>query len=231
MNLRGLGSIEQALAVAAHPNTRLHYSQFGEDVIIESMLDGLGLDRAPGFYVDVGAFHPHYVSNTRLLHLRGWSGVNIDANPAAIALFREQRPRDRNIVAAISDVEEDVEFTVYRLAALSTADPASKAAYVREGRADIVQTLALRTRTLRDVLAEAVPDGQHVDLMSVDVEGFDLRALRSNDWLRISPRLLLVEDPALSLGDRPGSEIFQFMRALGYRLASHAHITSLYIRG
>jgi FkbM family methyltransferase len=230
MNLRGLGGIEQALAVAAHPHTSLHFSQFGEDAILESMLGILGLGGGPGFYVDVGAFHPSQISNTRLLHLRGWSGVNIDANPDAIALFNQQRPRDRNIHAAVSDVTEDVEFSIYRLAALSTADPASKAAYDREGRGELVRTIRLRTRTLRDLLAEAVPEGRKVDVMSVDVEGYDLRALRSNDWSRVSPRVLLVEDPALSLGERPGSEIFRFLRPLGYRLASQAYITSLYVR-
>jgi FkbM family methyltransferase len=230
MDPRNLGSIGEALRVLAHPNTRICFSQFGEDIIVAAMLQAYGRAGQPGFYVDVGAYHPVYLSNTQMLHLSGWTGVNIDANPTAIARFQEARPGDRNIHAAVSDRDADVEFDIYALDALSTADPDSKAVYAREGRAQLQGTLHLRTRTLRSILNETVPPGRQVDLMSVDAEGFDLAVLRSNDWERYAPFFLLVEDPALSLLDRPASEIFAFLRPLGYRLASQAYITSIYVR-
>jgi FkbM family methyltransferase len=230
MDLRHLASIDQALRVLAHPNTRVCFSQFGEDIVIAAMLQTLGRERTPGFYVDVGAFDPVYASNTQMLHLRGWSGVNIEANPAAVERFRQARPGDRNVHAAVSDRQEEVEFDIYTLAGLSTADPASKAAYARDGRAELAQRLRLPTRTLRDILAEHVPAGRAVDLMSVDVEGLDLAVLRSNDWSRFAPYFLLVEDPALSLLRQPDSEIFRFLQPLGYRLASQTYITSIYQR-
>jgi FkbM family methyltransferase len=208
----------------------VHFSQFGEDVVVEAMLDQLGLQGRPGFYVDVGAFDPVRGSNTYMLHLRGWSGVNIDANPAAIERFRQARPNDRNVQAAVCDQEIEVEFDIYALAALSTADPSAKAAYAREGRAQLVETLFLQTYTLRSILDRCLPQGQAVDLMSVDVEGFDLAVLRSNDWGRFAPSILLVEDAAMSLQRPQDSEIFRFLTALDYRLASHTLITSIYLR-
>jgi FkbM family methyltransferase len=230
MDLRQLASIDQALQVAAHPNTRVCFSQFGEDVVVAAMLQTLGRDTGTGFYVDVGAYDPVQVSNTCMLHLRGWRGVNIDANPAGIARFQQARPNDRNVHAAVADAETDVDFDIYTLGAISTADPAAKAAYAREGRAQLVQTITLRTRRLRDILAETVPQGQSIDLMSVDAEGFDLSVLRSNDWVRYAPLFLLVEDPDISLLDRPDSAIFHFLQPLGYRLASQTYITSIYLR-
>ncbi len=230
MDLRQLASIDQALQVAAHPNTRVCFSQFGEDIVLASMLGTLGRDMSDGFYVDVGAYDPVQGSNTCALHLRGWTGVNIDANPAGIARFQQARPGDRNVHAAVADEEGEVAFDIYALGALSTADPAAKAAYAREGRAQLVQTLKLRTRRLRDILAETVPLGQSIDVMSVDVEGFDLSVLRSNDWHRFAPLFLLVEDQQISLLDRPDSPIFNYLRPLGYRLVSQAFITSIYLR-
>lgn len=230
MDLRHLASTDQALQVVAHPHTRVCFSQFGEDVVVAAMLQTLGRDSAPGFYVDVGAYDPVQGSNTCMLHLRGWRGVNIDANPAGVARFQQARPNDRNVHAAVSDAEGDVDFDIYALGAISTADPAAKAAYAREGRAQLVQTLKLRTRRLRDILAETVPPGQAIDLMSVDVEGFDLAVLRSNDWALYAPLFLLVEDPDMSLLDRPDSAIFRFLKPLGYRLASQTYITSIYLR-
>jgi len=230
MDLRQLASIDTALRVLAHPNTQISFSQFGEDMVVSALLLSLGRDRTPGFYVDVGALDPVYASNTQMLFLRGWSGVNIDANPDAIEKFRHARPGDRNVHAAVSDREGEVEFDIYTVAGLSTADPAAKAAYAQDGRAKLARRLTLRTRRLADILAEHVPSWQSIDLMSVDVEGMDLAVLRSNDWRRFAPYLLLVEDAALSLLDRPESEIFRFLRPLGYRLFSQTYITSIYVR-
>jgi FkbM family methyltransferase len=230
MDLRSLPSTEHALAVLAHPNSHVCFSQFGEDMVVLAMLSTMGRANTPGFYVDVGAFDPINASNTYALHLRGWSGVNIDANPAAIERFQAARPYDQNVHAAVSDRETEVEFTIYHLAGLSTADPAAKAAYEREGRAHGARTMKLHTRKLRDILAAIVPQGRAIDLMSIDVEGFDLNVLRSNDWERFAPFFLLVEDPGLSLVDRPRSEIFDFLQPLGYRLASQTYITSIYLR-
>ena len=59
------------------------YAQHGEDVIIWRALG----ERAAGFYVDVGAFHPRYDSVTRALYARGWRGINIEPQPDRIAEF------------------------------------------------------------------------------------------------------------------------------------------------
>jgi FkbM family methyltransferase len=164
-----------------------------------------------------------------MLHLKGWSGVNIDGNPASVALFAAARPGDINVHAVISDEPGTVEFTVFASSAVSTADPDARARSEGQGLAQTA-LLQLATRRLGDVLAETVPDDKRIDLMNVDVEGYDLRVLRSNDWQRFAPFFLLVEDPAMSLLDRPSSPIFEFLKPLGYRLVSQAFITSIYVR-
>ena len=40
-----------------------------------------------GYYVDVGCYHPIHLSNTFLLHKKGWNGVNIDISEYTIDLF------------------------------------------------------------------------------------------------------------------------------------------------
>jgi FkbM family methyltransferase len=229
MHVRELQSVDRALQALGNPHIRMQFSQFGEDVIIESMLETFGMRERPGFFVDVGAHHPYYLSNTCLFHMKGWTGINIDANPESVALFAAARPGDTNLHAVISDEPGIVEFAVFASAAVSTADPGARARVEQQGMAR-TSLLQLSTRRLGDVLAEIVTDGRRIDLMSVDVEGYDLRVLRSNDWQRFAPFFLLVEDPALSLLDRPNSEIFNFLKPLGYRLASQAFITSIYVR-
>src|SRR5215510_10661697 len=63
---------------------RTSFSQQGEDLILARLFEG----QRRGFYVDVGAHHPRRFSNTFLLYRRGWRGLNIDAAPGSMRLFR-----------------------------------------------------------------------------------------------------------------------------------------------
>ncbi len=211
-------------------HTQFHFSQFGEDTIVEAMLSTFGMANRPGFYVDVGAHHPSYLSNTKLFHLRGWHGVNIDGNPDSIAKFKDARPKDYNIHAVVSDEPVDITFTIFSNGAISTADSSLRDQTLASGRTTVATSISMRARTLSSILNECVPVDQKIDLMSVDVEGFDLKVLRSNDWTRFAPFFLLVEDHDMSLLNAPSTPIFHFLRPLGYRLVSKAFITSIYVQ-
>src|SRR5579872_3262677 len=82
------------------------YSQFGEDMILKSIFR----DKTKGFYVDVGAYHPHFISNTHYFYKRGWQGINIDPSPNCMELFRKWRKRDTNLELAVSDIREEKTF-------------------------------------------------------------------------------------------------------------------------
>jgi hypothetical protein len=55
-------------------------------------------------------------------------------------------------------------------------------------------------------------DGRMIDFMSVDVEGFDLCVLKSNDWNQFRPTLLIVEM------NNEYEEIVDFLRNNNYLL-------------
>jgi hypothetical protein len=57
-------------------SVQFSFSQFGEDLAICRLADQLGL--ANGVYVDAGAYHPIFGSNTLLLSKKGWRGINVD---------------------------------------------------------------------------------------------------------------------------------------------------------
>jgi len=44
------------------------------------------------------------------LHKKGWKGINIDANPFAIARFKRKRKECINLILGISDEEGEFEF-------------------------------------------------------------------------------------------------------------------------
>lgn len=95
---------EQAIRAltAADPvfaHRQLSFSQEGEDLILQRLL----ADRPPGFFVDVGAYHPIRFSNTYVLYRQGWRGINIDATPGAMRLFSEVRSEDINLEAFVAE--------------------------------------------------------------------------------------------------------------------------------
>jgi FkbM family methyltransferase len=167
---------------------RKSFSQEGEDLILERFL-GQGED---GFYVDVGAHHPMRFSNTYRLYLRGWRGLNIDANPGSMSMFRRLRPRDINVEVGVSAEKADLIFYVFDEPALNTFDKERALRMVSENHS-IVREMKIPTRPLRELLEQYLPQGVVLDLLTVDVEGFDYDVLRSNDWNRYAPKFVLVE--------------------------------------
>jgi FkbM family methyltransferase len=202
---------------------RFSYSQFGEDLIAASHLPD-----KPGFYVDVGAFHPVRLSNTYRFYRHGWRGLVVDANPHNLKQFERRRPRDLRVHAAVSDVERDAVFEIHAAGTTSSlqrdsADPAEPA----ERPPQVVERIHLRTRTLRGLLDEHVPSGVKIDFLSVDCEREDLAVLRSNDWSRYRPAVVAVEDWE---PEAARSEICGLLRTQGYELAATVHVSRIFRR-
>lgn len=164
------------------------YSQEGEDMLLERFLE----HRGSGFYVDVGAHHPMRFSNTYRLYRRGWIGLNIDANPGSMAVFKRLRPRDINIEAAVSPASHELIYYRFNEPALNTFRKDLALQWVSK-RYSIIEEVNILTVPLWQLLDQHVPAGTKIDLLTVDVEGLDYDVLRSNDWGRYSPEFILVE--------------------------------------
>ena len=93
------------------PYISMSFSQFGEDIILKSLIEKHCIDLlyspdVQGCFVDFGAFHPVTYSNTFALYVLGWRGLNIDANQHYINLFNTHRYGDYNICCGVSDKNE-----------------------------------------------------------------------------------------------------------------------------
>jgi FkbM family methyltransferase len=193
---RAGGLSRQALTLG-----RTTFSQFGEDQYLAKRF----AEQHDGFYVDVGAFHPFAWSNTCLLYHRGWRGVNIEPDPEALELFNRYRPRDLNLQLAVASNPGEVSFA--RLAEYSHIEDQGS------GRSDDGERIVVMAQPLATVLAERLPPGQQIDLLDVDCEGRDLDVLRSNDWQRFRPAVVLAEAHSPELD----AELTAFMDSVGYR--------------
>jgi len=181
------------------------FSQFNEDLLLDLLLG----EKEKGFYIDIGTNDPSFNSNTKKFYLRGWTGINIEPNKKVFERINQDRLRDLNLNVAVS--EQSGELTFYYLSddsTLSTLD------YDTAKRMARILNLSITAHKVMTTTLERILD-QHlkvkeIDFMSVDAEGHDLSVLKSNDWDKFRPALLLVES------NNEFSEIHAFMDAKDY---------------
>src|SRR5438270_1913498 len=56
-----------------------------------------------GFYVDIGAAQPDFLSVTCHFYNQGWSGINVEPTFRFYPLLCEARPRDINLQCAVGN--------------------------------------------------------------------------------------------------------------------------------
>jgi FkbM family methyltransferase len=214
------------------PWRKSYYSQFGEDAILQNILASRawaeslnnGGDRSTtkegGFYVDVGAFAPKQYSNTYWFYRNGWRGINIDATPGSMKIFRRVRRRDINIEAAISDREQELTFYSWGTPTVCNTLSAEHAARFTEIIGTEPQQIAVTTRTLRQILDDHLPHNQPIDFFSIDAESHSLEVLRSNDWVKYRPTIVIVEVDEETLDGTINAGITDFMVGQGYEICA-----------
>lgn len=197
---------------------RITFSQYGEDIAVREILHGF--PDAPHVYVDVGCFDPSWFSNTALLHLTGWRGVNIDLDPEKIEKFNKRRPQDINLVAACSDGRREMVRLHYPLKLtnrLSSRDSHDAKSTIGEIP---VASEQVQTTTLNDILPRL--GILEIGFLTIDAEGHDFEVLSGIDLAKYRPRIIAVEfDP----GD---TRIFSHLQAMGYERRRVMHRTEIY---
>ena len=208
-------TVRQGLAEMRAPriHARVAYSQEGEDLLLARLFE----HDSRGIYVDVGAHHPFRFSNTCLLNKRGWRGINIDARPGSMRLFRRFRPDDVNLELGVSEQPGQLEFFVFAEAALNTFDAALADSRRADGWAFVDKTL-VECLPLATIIDRHLPQLQsnEIDLLTIDAEGLDLQVLRSNNWARYRPRVIVVEILGGDLSEMLRSDTVTFLAGVGY---------------
>ena len=77
----------------------ISYSQHLEDLVLYSIF----YDVKNGFYIDVGAHDPNFISVTKAFYLLGWYGINIEPLPEKYKALQSSRKRDINLNLGIGE--------------------------------------------------------------------------------------------------------------------------------
>lgn len=206
---------------------RLTWSQEGEDLVLARLLEGI----EQGFYVDIGAHHPLRFSNTYLFYRRGWRGINVDAMPGAMQPFQKLRPRDINIELGVSAQSGALDFYIFDDPALNTFDAMLVARREQDTPYRVVARQQVACLPLVEVLDTYLPaDVDEIAFLSIDVEGLDVEVLKTNDWQRFRPQVVVVEMLESTLEQLCQSEAVVFMAEQGYECVAKTCNSVFFVR-
>jgi FkbM family methyltransferase len=156
-----------------------------------------------GVFVDVGAASPNFLSISALYRALGWTVIAVEPNP----VFCDQHRKLGHEVLqyACGDHDEDnVEFSVVdshgaryengNVSFESFSSLAIKDAY-KTIRTDLdIKKISVNLRRLDTILAAHAPDVDYIDILSVDVEGWELEVIAGLDLEKFKPRVMIIEN-------------------------------------
>jgi FkbM family methyltransferase len=201
------------------------FSQTGEDRIVEFYLG----KQPKGFYVDIGANDPVYLNNTYLFYKKGWRGICLEPNASKCRLIRLMRPRDTVLNMGVGEKAGQMEFYIFDPDTVSTFSASETKKFQALGYRLKAQ-VAVPVKPLSEIFTQYT-GGQSIDLLSVDTEGFDFQVLKSNDWNKFRPKMVIVEvvEHHGTSGTRINSQFDDFMDTVQYIKLADTNINAIYV--
>jgi FkbM family methyltransferase len=163
---------------------------------MDRQLDAI-LGRDGGFFVEAGANDGYRQSNTYWFErFRGWRGVLVEPMQELYDLCREERPGATVVRAALVPFDHEGGTVRMEFAGLMSTVSGEHADEDRTEMGNILgwydaYEAEVPARTLSSVLDEV--EAPEIDLLSLDVEGFEPGVLAGLDLARHAPRWILVE--------------------------------------
>ncbi len=200
------------------------FSQSGEDLLIDAFLGHM----EKGFYVDIGAHDHIALSNTCKFYLRGWNGIQVEPNYKKIDHFKKYRPRTTSLNIGIGERSRST-FFIFDSAIISTFSEEEARVHESFGHV-IIEKTEIEVIPLKAVF-ETHLNGNTIDFMSVDTEGYDLEVLKTNDWNKYRPRLVIIETAEYNrekFGGKLNHIYDPYMSSIGYQKIADTYLNTIY---
>lgn len=184
-----------------------------------------------GVIVEVGAAGPQYLSISRHFRESGWQVFAIEPNPDFCDLHRKAGFEVLQYACSDHD-EDDVDFEVVHqpadykggritfesFSALKVLD-----SYRAHNPSIKTRTIKVRLRRLDTILAQHAREVRSIDILSIDVEGWEIGVLEGLSVERYKPKVIIMEN---FLRD---PKYRTYMKARGYRLHSDMYPNDIYV--
>ncbi len=208
-------------------NTKVSYAQCGEDLILQYLLGLLNIHQVQ--YLDIGAHHPTYLSNTHLFYKNGGRGVCVEPDPALFSEFPKKRPRDTHLNCGVGIHSGKADFYVMSTSTLNTFSKDEAERYQSYGNQRILKVIPIAVHTVNEIIE------QHFEkcpnLVSLDVEGLDYAIMQHFDFSKYRPEVFCLETLSYTedKSERKLTEIVDLMHENGYLTYADTYINTIFV--
>lgn len=214
--------------ILGEKKSKISYSQCGEDIIMEFILDQLHIDKP--LYLDIGAHHPVYLSNTYKFYKKGGHGVCIEPDPTLFKLIKNKRPRDICLNVGIGVTQQaQVDFYVMSCRTLNTFCKDEAERYQSYGKHKIDDVMQIPLININDLIEKNFVTSPNI--VSLDVEGLDLEILYSFDFSKYRPEVFCVETITYTedKSEEKIEAIIQLMTSKNYFVYADTYINTIFL--
>jgi FkbM family methyltransferase len=215
---------------ACRPYGKLSYAQQGEDLIVDSICDSLGIQNPT--YLDIGAADPVVLSNTYLFYQKGCRGVLVEPNPAFCRRLQAQRPEDKLLCVGVGAARQG-SADYYMIGGpdgdlLNTfsKDEADHYAAKSNGFRPVEKVIKMPLVDINTIIEERFY--QAPNFVNIDTEGLDLDILRSLDFNHYRPGIICSE--TLIIGTtQVNMAILDLMRSKDYSIRGSTFVNTIFV--
>ncbi|WP_124980937.1 FkbM family methyltransferase [Nonlabens xiamenensis] len=192
-------------------NAFISLSQHGDDYIAWQLLG----KKKNGYAVEIGAFDGMHLSNTYSLEKIGWETLNIEPNPIMFQELELNRPDAINVNCAVVESDQNNTITFFAeeigvLSGCSFDEEDIKRRYANRGLPyEEPKRLEVDAKSFGKILKENPGFPKNIDVVSIDVEGFELEVLKGIDFNEVNISLLIIESNSSEFDQK----IFNFFKS------------------
>jgi len=164
-----------------------YLSLYGEDFLLEKLFEG----KSDGFFVEVGCIDGLRFSNTFYFESIGWNGICVEAHSDYIDLIKKNRS-SKVIHAAIGDKSTpNVDFYANSRGTFSSLGNERESEWTGNKYFTGFELQKVDMITLGDLFKDN--NVKHIDILSIDIEGFEVEAVSGMDFSFCKPTVIVVE--------------------------------------
>lgn len=227
---QALNWVSRLMKKVAHSSKVVSYAQCGEDLIVNHLLGLLNIPNP--VYLDIGAHHPTYLSNTYFFYKKGFRGVCVEPDPRLFMKLSKIRKRDTCLNVGVGSEKmsgDKMDFYIMSSRTLNTFSKAEAERYQGYGNQKIEQVIAIPLISVDDIMKKYFVSTPN--FVSLDVEGLDFKIIQSIDFSNYRPEVLCIETLSYTEDrtERKVDEIIELMHQNRYVTYADTYINTIFV--